>query len=179
MSLKIKIPKKVSATASFSTEWKMWTLWMRLNRNISGTLEKSQPEPLVGKILVRKLSQEVVMPWFRTVKGNVGEWWAPGAGRTEAALVVIVCYWWGCRETKLDSNCADFSFLPLRFCSGFSSCFEWDKKSPHCNFFQVLHDPTLVSCALGAPPADCLHSCCVLQEWMIQSIKFHSRIRSI
>lgn len=29
-------PPKVSATASFSTDRKMWTLWVNLNRNISG-----------------------------------------------------------------------------------------------------------------------------------------------
>lgn len=126
MSLKIKIPKKVSATASFSTDWKMWTL--RLNINISGTLEKTQPEPLIGKILVKKLSQKVVMSCFRAIKGDVKEWWAPGTCRTEAALIVIICYWWGWRKTKLDSNWAGFCFLPLHFCSGFSSCYEWDKK---------------------------------------------------
>lgn len=46
---------------------------MRLNRNISGALEKPQPEPLIGTVLVKKLSQEVVMPCFRRVKGNVRE----------------------------------------------------------------------------------------------------------
>lgn len=77
MSLKIKIPKKVSATASFSTDWKMWTLWVRSNINISGTLEKPQPEPLIGNILVKKIATggEVVMPCFRAVKGDVREWW--------------------------------------------------------------------------------------------------------
>lgn len=159
MSLKIKIPKKVSVTASFSTEWKMWTLWVRLNRNISGALEKHQPEP--GEILVKKLSQEIAVPCFRTVKGNVREWWAPGTCRTEAALIAIICYWWGWRKTKLDSNCANFCFLPLHFCSGFSLCYEWDKKSLHCDVFQVVHDPTQVCCTLGTPPADCVQSCCV------------------